>query len=247
MADIRRLLDDRSFRSQALALVRNPEVRDFWLREYASYPARFRVEAIAPIQNKVGAFLADPLVRRILTQPRSHFDLRRVMDEGKILLVNLAKGKVGEDTAALLGALLVTKLGHAAMSRADQPENERRDFFVYLDEFPTYTTTGLASLLTELRKYGVAVILAHQYLTQLDLTVRDAIFGNIGTIVAFRVGVPDAEMLAREFAPVFSVEDLVSLPHYHVYIRLLVDGVVTQPFSAETISPSDPFPSEHKP
>jgi hypothetical protein len=247
MTDILRLLDDRSFRSQALTQVHDPQVRDFWRREYDSYPARFRVEVIAPIQNKVGAFLADPLVRRILSAPRSHFDLRQVMDQGKILLVNLAKGKVGEETAALLGALFVTKLGHAALSRADQPEEKRRDFFVYMDEFPTYTTIGLANLLTELRKYGVAVILAHQYLTQLELVVRDAILGNVGTIIAFRVGVADAEVLAREFAPVFSAEDLVSLPRFHTYVRLLVDGVVTQPFSAETLPPFPPPAADREP
>jgi hypothetical protein len=239
LADILRLLDDRGFRSHAMTRVHNTQVREFWLREYESYPARFRAEAVAPIQNKVGAFLADPLLNRILVQPRSAFDLRRVMDEGKILLVNLAKGKIGEDTAALLGALLVSRIGLAALSRAEMPEGERRDFFLYLDEFQSFTTLNLANMLSELRKYRVGMILAHQYLTQLDLPVRDAILGNAGTVVTFRLGLADAEILAKEFYPVFSATDLVSLPNYHVYLKLMIDGVVSRPFSAKILAPSD--------
>ncbi len=235
LADILRLLDDRAFRRLAAGRVANPQVRDFWLREYEGYPARFRAEAIAPIQNKVGAFLADPLLNQILTQPRSAFDLRQVMDEGKVLLVNLAKGKIGADTAALLGALLVARIGLAAVSRADVPEEKRRDFYLYLDEFQTFTTLSLANMLSELRKYRVGMILAHQYLSQLDLQVRDAILGNVGTIIAFRVGLADAEILEKEFSPEFSALDLVGLPNYHIYLRLMVDGVVSKAFSARTL------------
>src|SRR5256712_1597958 len=164
-----RLLDDRQYRRSAMGHVANAAVRDFWLREYESYPARFRIEAIAPIQNKVGAFLTNPILRNIVTQPKSAFELRRVMDESKILLVNLAKGKIGEDVAALLGAMLVSKIGVAALSRTDVPEKSRRDFYVYLDEFQSFTTLSLANMLSELRKYRVGMILAHQYLSQLDL------------------------------------------------------------------------------
>jgi hypothetical protein len=205
--------------------------------EYESYPARFRVEAIAPIQNKVGAFLADPLLYRILTAPQSSFDLRAILDEGKLLLVNLAKGKIGEDTASLLGAMLVASIGLAAFTRAEVPERSRRDFWVYLDEFQSFTTLSLATMLSELRKYRVGMVLAHQYLAQLEEPIRDAILGNVGTVIAFRLGLADAEILAQEFYPVFSAADLVALPNYAVYLKLMVDGRPTPPFSAETLSP----------
>jgi len=239
LADVLRLLDDRAFRKNAAGRVHHAQVRDFWLREYEGYPVRFRAEAIAPIQNKVGAFLANPLLNAILTQQRSAFDLRRVMDEGKLLLVNLAKGKIGEDTAALLGALLVSRIGLAGLSRAKASEEERRDFFVYLDEFHSFTTLSLATMLSELRKYRVGLILAHQYLTQLDLQIRDAILGNVGSIIAFRVGPEDAEGLEKEFAPEFAALDLMRLPNYQIYLKLMVKGAVSSPFSAETFGPFD--------
>jgi len=215
-------------------------VRAFWLREYPGYPARFRAEAIAPLQNKVGAFLADPLLYRILTAPTSSFDLRQIMDEGKLLLVNLAKGKLGEDTAGLMGAMLVAQLGLAAFSRADASERSRRDFWVYLDEFQSFTTLSLATMLSELRKYRVGMVLAHQYLAQLDLPIRDAILGNVGTILAFRLGLADAEILAQELYPIFAAADLVSLPNYQVYLKLMIDGRPSSPFSAETFGPAGP-------
>lgn len=237
LADVLRLLSDRVFRKEAMANVYNPQVRDFWLREYEDYTPRFRIEAIAPIQNKVGAFLANPLLNRILTQPRSAFDVRQVMDQGKILLVNLAKGKIGEDTAALLGALLVSRIEMAALSRADMPEAERRDFYVYLDEFPTFTTVSLATMLSELRKYRTPIILSHQFGSQLDEEVRDAILGNAGTLIAFRVGVVDAEILAKEFYPEVTEMDLINLPNHNIYLKLMIDGVVSRPFSATTLPP----------
>ncbi len=237
LADILRLLDDRDFRRLTAANVCNPQVRDFWLREYESYPARFRAEAIAPIQNKVGAFLASPMIHRILTSERNPINLRKIIDEGKILLVNLAKGRIGEDMAALFGSLLVSSLGLAGLSRADQPEESRRDFYLYLDEFHTFTTLSLASLLPELRKYHVGLVLAHQHLSQLDLQVRDAILGNAGTIISFRLGLGDAEVLEKEFYPVFSAHDLINLPNFHIYLKLMIDGVVSRPFSAVTILP----------
>ncbi|HUX22404.1 MAG TPA: TraM recognition domain-containing protein, partial [Spirochaetia bacterium] len=235
LADILRMMDEPGFRRIAASRVRNAQVRNFWLREYESYPARFRAEAIAPIQNKVGAFLADPVLNAILTQPKSAFDLRRIMDEGRILLVNLAKGKIGEDSAALLGALLVSRIGLTGLSRAEMPERERCDFYLYLDEFQSFTTLSLANMMSELRKYRVNLILAHQYLSQLDIQVRDAILGNAGTIVSFRLGLADAEILSKEFWPEFSAEDLIRLPNYSVYMKLMVGGAVTMPFSAETL------------
>lgn len=236
---ILRLLDDYTFRRAAVERVENPQVRNFWLREFANYPERFRAEVIAPIQNKVGAFLADPILQRILTQPKSSFDLRQVMDEGRILLVNLAKGKIGGDTSALLGALLVSSIGLAGLGRAAIPENDRRDFQLYMDEFHTFTTLSLAGMLSELRKYRVNMVLAHQYLTQLDLPVRDAILGNVGTIISFRLGLADAEILGKEFAPVFSPHDLMGLANYNIYLKLMIDGVVSRAFSAETLPPDE--------
>src|SRR2546427_4417660 len=234
LLDIPRLLDDAAFRRHVLAYVRNDQVRRFWLREYENYPARFRAEAIAPIQNKVGEFLVNPILRSIVGQPKSAFDLRRVMDEGKILLVNLAKGKIGEDTSALLGAMLVTKIGLAALSRAELAEADRRDFYLYADEFPTFTTTSIAGMLSEMRKYHLGLVLAHQYMEQLDETLRGAILGNVGTTIAFRVGLSDAEVLEKEFYPEFAASDLVNLPNYHIYLKLMIDGVVSKPFSAVT-------------
>jgi len=235
LADILRLLDDEKFRKRAAERVANPQVRGFWLREFEGYPKAFRAEAIAPIQNKVGAFLADLKLRAILTEARSSLDLRAIMDGGRLLLVNLAKGRIGDDTAALLGALLVSQIGIMALGRADVPEHKRRDFFVYLDEFHAFTTLSLASMLSELRKYRVGLVLAHQYLSQLDEQVRDAVLGNVGTLVCFRVGAVDAEVLEKEFYPEFRTTDLVSLPNYHIYLRLMIDGRVSRPFSAETI------------
>ena len=178
-----------------------------------------RAESAAPIQNKIGAFISNPILHRILTQRQSVFDVRRVMDEGKILLVNIAKGKIGEDAAGLLGAMLVAQIGLAGLSRTGQPEYERRDFYVYLDEFQNFTTLSLANMLSELRKYRVNLILAHQYLAQLDPEVRDAILGNVGTTISFRVGLSDAEILEKEFYPEFSASDLNSLPNYHIYLE----------------------------
>src|SRR2546426_4355538 len=236
LADILRLFNEPAFRHAAVGRVTSPAVRDFWVNEYEQYFWRLRAEAIAPIQNKVGAFLAHPILNRILTQPRSSFDLRAIMDEGKILIVNLAKGQLGEDVASLLGALLVSHIGSAGLSRANRPEATRRDFFLYLDEFHTFTTQSLAAMLSELRKYRVGLVLAHQYLAQLDPMILEAILGNVGTVICFRVGPADAEILGREFHPVFSTTDLTNLPNHAVYLRLMIEGAVSLPFSAETIT-----------
>lgn len=237
LADIPRLLNDNAFRKQAMTKVTNEQVREFWLKEYAGYPARFKAEALAPLQNKVGAFLANPLIHRIVTQERSAFRLRRVMDEGKILLVNLAKGKIGADTSTLLGGLLVSRLGLAALSRANQSEEERRDFYLYMDEFHNFTTLALTGMLSELRKYRLNLILAHQYLAQLDERLLAAILGNVGTVISFRIGASDTEIIAQEFAPEFSATDLVNLPNYHIYLKLMIDSRVSNPFSAKTLLP----------
>ncbi|HXO20941.1 MAG TPA: type IV secretion system DNA-binding domain-containing protein [Thermoanaerobaculia bacterium] len=233
-ADIPRLLRDKDFRERVGERTGNSAVRAFWLSEYESYSPSFRALVTAPLQNKVGAFLTDPLLYRILVAPQSSFSLRELMDQGGILLVNLSKGRMGEGPAALLGALLTASLGLAGLSRADTPEERRRDFYIYLDEFHTFATPSLASILPELRKYRVSLSLAHQHLAQLDAQVRGAILGNVGTLVAFRVGVVDARLLAREFAPVFSAEDLVNLPNHEICLKLMVDGAVSRGFSAAT-------------
>ena len=237
LADILRLIDDQTFRKKVAAQTDNEQVRAFWLREYEGYSWKFRAVVVAPIQNKVGAFLSDPTLNSILTQPKSAFDLRQVMDGRKILLVNLAKGKIGEDSAALLGAMLVTKAGLAGLSRADTPEADRPGFFLYLDEFHTFTTLSVASMLSELRKYRVGLILAHQYVSQIDPQVRDAVLGNTGTLICFRLGAADAQALEKEFSPELSALDLTTLPNYHIYIKITVGGEVARPFSAQTLKP----------
>ena len=237
LADVLRLFDDGAFRKRVAERASNPHVRDFWLREYERYPARLRADATSPIRNKVGAFLSTPVLARVITAEASSFSLREMMDDGKIFVVNLAKGKLGEDTASLLGALLVSMIGHAALSRADLPEDKRRDFLVYLDEYQTIATLSLASMTSELRKFHTGLVLTQHYLSETDPRIRDAILGNVGTLICFRVGAPDAEILAKEFYSVFRADDLVRLPNYSMYLKLMIDGVVSKPFSAETLPP----------
>ncbi len=239
LGDMPRLLHDAAFRKRAVLRVANSQVRHFWLVEWEGYGVRFRAEAAAPLDNKIGAFLTDPVLQRILLTKNTPLDLRRVMDEGHVLVVNLSKGRVGENVAALLGSLLLASLGLAGLGRAEAPEPARRDFFVVLDEFQFFVTQSLAGMLSELRKFHVGLTLAHQFLTQLDPLVRDAVSGNVGSIVAFRVGAEDAEFLEREFAPELSATDLTRLPNHAIYVRLMVDGHVTPPFSAETLIPTD--------
>jgi hypothetical protein len=234
LADIPRLFGDPTFRKMAALRTSNAQVRNFWLREFEGYPPRFRAEAVAPIQNKVGAFLTDPVVSRILAQTRSSFNLREIMDTRKILVVNLAKGRIGESAALLLGSLLVSSFNLAALSRAEMSEANRRDFFLYLDEFHSFTTLSLATMLSELRKYRLGLVLAHQYLAQLEEPIRDAIIGNVGTLIAFRVGAADAEMLEKEFLPEFRAEDFTALPNFAIYLRMMIDGTASRPFSANT-------------
>jgi DNA helicase HerA-like ATPase len=242
LADIQKLLSDKDFRKKVVGFTRNEQIKEFWLKEYDRYPERLRAEAISPIQNKVGAFLAHPLLKKILTKPEKPLSLRRIMDEGKILLVNLAKGSLGEDTANLLGSLLISRFDLAALSRSDTPEAERDDYTLYLDEFHNFTTQSLVLMLSELRKYRLSLVLAHQYLTQLEIPVRDAILGNVGTIIVFRIGATDAEIFAQEFAPQFSVTDFTNLPNFHIYLKLMIDGKISQPFSAITLPPDSLLP-----
>jgi len=241
---INRMLSDREYRKKILQRVTDPTIKSFWLKEFAHYPDRFREEAIAPIQNKVGQFISSPIIRNIIGQVKSTIDMRHVMDEGKILILNLAKGKIGEDPSRLMGALLITKIQLAAMSRIDIPEKARKDFILYVDEFQNFATEAFVSILSEARKYRLSLILAHQYITQMEETVRDAVFGNIGTLICFRTGAADADFLEKEFLPEFSLNDLVNLPKFYIYLRLMIDGVSSRPFLATSLPPVErPFRS----
>lgn len=239
LADILALLTDRSFRRTVVGESTNNQVRTFWEKEYQGYSPRYRQDSIAPIQNRVGAFLADRRLKRFLTEPQKELRFREIMDGGTALIINLAKGRIGEDSSNLLGGLLVTTLGLAAFSRADTPEDIRRPFVIYVDEFQNFTTLAVANMLAELRKYKVGAVLAHQYLDQLEPEVRHAVLGNAGTLISFRVGGTDAPHLAREFAPVFDTEDLIALPNHEIYLRLMIDGAPSPPFSAATLHPEE--------
>lgn len=238
---IPRILVDKEYRNTILANVTDPVVRAFWLQEYESWRDQFRNEAIVPIQNKVGQFLSTALIRNIVGQPKSSFNVYDIMNQRKILLVNVAKGRIGEDNAALLGAMMITKIQLAAMERVRIAEHERKDFYLYVDEFQNFATESFASILSEARKYRLNLIIAHQYVGQLvtetTTKVRDAVFGNVGTMIVFRVGAADAEFLENEFSPEFTIQDLVNLPNYHIYIKLMVNGVTSRPFSAMTTQP----------
>lgn len=235
LPDILRLYADDTFRRLVVRGIRNPVVREFFKSEFEKYPWRYRAEAVAPIQNKLGALLSDPLLYRILVVPKVDLRLRSLMDDGSALIVNLAKGQIGEDSATILGGILVSTLGLAGLSRADQPAANRRPFFLYVDEFPTFTTLAFANLLAELRKYGLSLTLAAQHLAQMEPEVRHAVLGNAGTLIAFRVGPEDAVALSGEFAPVFSSDDLVNLANRNFYIRLMIEGAPSKPFSARTL------------
>src|SRR5436309_3328801 len=236
LVDLPRLLTDAPYRGLVLRYVSDPRVKEFWVKEFAAYPPNLRAAALAPIQNKVCQYLASPAIREVLRARRPSLDLRRVMDEGWILIVNLSKGKLGEATSSLLGALLVAGLELAALGRANVLESERRDFYLYIDEFQTFATLSLAGILQEARKYRLNLIVAHQYLEQIEETVRSAIFGNVGTIISFRLGAEDAQYLAREFFPVFGEEDFINLPPHHIYLRLMIDGMMSRAFSAKTFA-----------
>ncbi|MFH1366747.1 MAG: type IV secretion system DNA-binding domain-containing protein [Patescibacteria group bacterium] len=234
---VTRLLVDKNFRAKVISRLTDPIVKAFWVDEYSAYSNQFRTEAISPIQNKVGQFLSSSVIRNIVGQSKSTIDMREIMDNGKILLLNLAKGRIGEDNSSLLGAMMVTKIQLAGMSRVDIPEEQRNDFYLYVDEFQNFATESFGTILSEARKYRLNLTLAHQYIEQLDEKVAAAVFGNVGTIVCFRVGAADAEFLVKEFDPVFSETDLVNLTKFEVYLKLMIDGVSSEPFSALTLPP----------
>ncbi len=240
---IMRLLTDKDYRQKIVDNVKDPVIRSFWVNEYAGWRDQFRNEAIAPIQNKVGQFLATSLIRNIVGQAKSTINVADIMNSNKILLVNVSKGRIGEDNSALLGAMIITKIQLAAMERVRIPEDERKDFYLYVDEFQNFATDSFANVLSEARKYRLNLIVAHQYIGQLvtDTTtkVRDSIFGNVGTLISLRVGAADAEFLEKEFSPEFTIQDLVNLDNYCIYLKMMIDGVSCRPFSAKTLPPMD--------
>lgn len=238
---VQRILVDKEYRKQILSHVKDPVVRAFWMQEYEQYDPRFRNEAIAPIQNKVGQFLSSSIVRNIVGQPHSALNLYDAMNTEKIVLVNVSKGRIGEDNSQLLGAMVITKIQLAAMERVRIPEEERNDFYLFVDEFQNFATESFASILSEARKYRLNLVMAHQYVGQLvtdtSTKVRDAVFGNVGTLVIFRIGASDAEFLENEFAPEVAIEDLVGLPNHRIFLKLMIDQVRSRPFSASTLPP----------
>lgn len=235
LLDITPLLTQVEFRKKILSSVTEKPVLSFWNNEFDKYSAWLRSEATAPILNKMSHFLTSLPLRNIVGQTKSSFKFRDIMDKGKILIVNLSKGSLGEDNSSLVGSMIATLIYLAAVSRARIPEEHRRSFYCYVDEFHNFITLSFADILSEARKYGMHLILAHQYVRQLHESIRDAIFGNVGTLISFRVGTNDALYLEKEFSPTFTTHDLINLPNYNIYLKLMVDGVTSQPFSATTL------------
>ena len=234
---INRMLAEPSYRKRIVRNIKDPVVKAFWVNEFASYNDRYAQEAVAPIQNKIGQFLSASVIRNIVAQVKSKIDIREIIDTKKIFIMNLSKGRIGEDNSRLLGGMLVTKLQLSAMERVDTAEEDRSDFFLYVDEFQNFATPSFANILSEARKYRLSLTMAHQYMEQLDETVLAAVIGNVGSTLTFRVGSTDAEILAKEFAPVFEEPDLINLSKFNIYLKLMIDGVSSRPFSAMTLPP----------
>ncbi len=237
---VNRMYTDKEFRLKVVENVTDVSVKSFWVDEYAKYTDKYVQEATPAIQNKIGQFAGNPLIRNIIGQPKSSFDLRKIMDEKKIMIVNLSKGRVGEGNARLLGSMLVTKIYLAAMSRADESAATLKKlppFYLFVDEFQSFADKSFADILSEARKYKLCLTMAHQYIEQMEEEVRDAVFGNVGTMISFRVGSYDAEVLEKEFAPVFIGEDIVNLGRFQMYLKLMIDNVTSQPFSATALPP----------
>jgi hypothetical protein len=237
---VNKMLSDKEYRKDVIAHITDPSVKAFWVKEFANYSERMAQDAVPAIQNKVGQFTANPLIRNMIGQPDSTFDIRRAMDEGKIIIINLSKGKIGDENMKLLGGMLVTKIYLAAMSRADVPDRILKtlpNFYLYVDEFQNFANASFADILSEARKYKLNLTIAHQYIEQMDDVVRAAVFGNVGTMIVFRIGATDAEALEKEFAPEFTVEDLVNLGFTQIYLKLMIDGLTSPPFSAMTLPP----------
>ncbi len=240
LLDITRMLTEKKFRADVISHIMDPVVRNFWVNEFASWNDKFATEAVAPVLNKVGAFTANPMVRNIIGQPKSSFNIRKIMDEGKILIVNLSRGLMGEDNAGVLGAMMVTKIQLAAMSRADVPEGQRRQFYLYVDEFQNFATDSFSVILSEARKYALNLTIANQYIAQMEQPVRDAVFGNVGTIMSFRVSPDDSPFLQKYFEPQFESADLIQQHSRYFVISMIIDGEKAPAFSAKTLNLPQP-------
>ena len=238
---IPRMLVDKDYRQKIISNLKDPVIKAFWVHEYEAWQDKFRNEAIAPIQNKVGQFLSTSIIRNVVGQSKSTINIFDMMNDRKIFLVNVSKGRIGEDNSGLLGGMIITKIQLAAMERVRIPEESRTDFYLYVDEFQNFVTDAFAGILSQAIKYRLNLTVAHQYTAQLVVdkssAVRDAVFGNVGTMIVFRVGADDAEFLEKEFDPEFTPQDIVNLPNYKVYMKLMIDGVTSRPFSAKTLPP----------
>jgi type IV secretion system coupling TraD/TrwB family protein len=232
---VNRMMAEKDYRRSIVEQITDSEVKAFWTQEFAKYEDRYAKEATAAIQNKIGQFVSNPLIRNLVGQVKSSFNMREAMDQRKIILVDISKGRIGEDASRLLGAMIITKVQLAAMSRVDIPRHERADFTLIVDEFQNFATASFASILSEARKFNLSLIVAHQYVKQLDEAVADAVFGNVGTLISFRVGADDAEMLEKEFEPEFTIQDIVNLGFRQMYLKLMIDGVTSHAFSAMTM------------
>jgi hypothetical protein len=242
---VNRMYSDKDYRKKIVSNIKDPSVKTFWTDEYAKYSEKVAMEATASIQNKIGQFTANPLIRNLLGQRESSFDFRKVMDDKKILIVNLSKGKMGPDNMRLIGGMVVTKIYLAAMSRADASAKELKElapFYLYVDEFQNFANESFAEILSESRKYNLALTVANQYIDQMTEAVRGAILGNVGSMITFRIGAPDAEIMEKEFTPYFTAEDLVNLGFTQVYLKLMIDGIGSQPFSCTSMGPLPPLP-----
>jgi hypothetical protein len=234
---VNRMLTDDTYRAKVIRQIKDPFIRSFWAEEYAGYDPRFQREAIAPIQNKLGQFLLNPVVRNILGQVKTKVDIPFVMNNERLIIANLSKGRLGHEKANLLGSLLTTQFQLGAMARSDQPEEERHDFYLFIDEFQNFSTDAFASILAEARKYRLCLILSHQYIDQLSLPIRQAVFGNVGTLISFRIGYVDAEVMEKEFGKTFSASTLADLNRYEAAVKLLQDGANPEPFRANMLPP----------
>jgi type IV secretory pathway TraG/TraD family ATPase VirD4 len=235
LLDIQPLLTDSEFRNEVLHHIKDSALLNFWYKEFIPMSPQMKNEAISPIINKIGLFQTHPLIRNIVGQPKSSFSIADTMNEKKIFIANLSKGSLGEDGTQLLGSMLVTQFQTAALARAKQSSYFRSPFYLYIDEMHSFVTLSFADILAESRKYGLCLFLTHQYIDQLNEKILAAILGNIGTLICFRIGASDATVLEQEFFPVFNSEDLVNLPQYHIYLKLLIDGTASRPFSATTL------------
>lgn len=235
LIDALRILSDKQYRDRVVPQIQDPVIRAFWQQEFDKMTDKLRVEAISPIQNKVGQFVSSKMIRNIIGSPKSSIDLEDIMNSGKILLLNLSQGKLGEDNAALLGAMIITQIQLSAMNRAFQKEEDRKDFFLYVDEFQNFATSSFIKILSEARKYRLAITLANQYIDQLDITIQKSIFGNAGTLISFVTGAGDASLLTKEYADIYSQNDLVSLGKHEIVMKLSIDNMTSLPFAAKTL------------